>query len=673
MPTEPGLEQETDKQRRILIVDDEKDFVLSLIDVLGSYGYILEKAHHEKEAIERIKEFNAHVVLLDLRLGNGSGINLIPKFKEIRPNILPVIMTAYAATDTAIEALQEGAYDYLRKPLNPRDLLATLDRCFEKIDLENDKSAAEETLLKRNRELEEANARLRESEERYRLLVENMNDGLVIQDTEGRVTYVNDKFCEITGYDRDEFLGKPVTDFLDEENKKIYRDQMVQHVKGICKPYENAWMKKDCGLLPTLVSPQIIHDTHGDFMGSFAVVTDISERKNAEEQRRNMESQLQQAQKMEGIGTLAGGIAHDFNNSLQAIIGYTQMLIMDKEKGDSEHAKLTQIEKAAHRASGLTQQLLTFSRKVESQLRPVDLNQEIKQFEKLMERTIPKMIDIHLHLEDHLDIINADPSQIEQIFMNLAVNARDAMGEEGRLTIETKNVRLSENFCKTHIGAVPGPYVKLTFSDTGVGMAKEILERIFEPFFTTKELGKGTGLGLSMVYGLVKKHEGYITCYSEPGKGTSFKIYFPVVETIPNNEDKSLKALESSIPMGRNETVLLVDDEPLIRDLGEQILKKFGYHVLSVDSAESALDCCREKGKDISLIILDLIMPGMGGKRCIEELLRIDPDFKVVITSGYSADGNDNAALESGAKGFVKKPFNMNQMLRVVREVLDAG
>lgn len=658
--------------RRILIVDDEKDLVLSLTDILESYGYMVEKAYNESGATEIIKDFDAHVALLDIRLGNESGINLITSLKKICPGLLPVIMTAYAATDTAIEAIQEGAYDYLRKPLDPRSLLATLERCFEKLSLEKAKASAEEALLKRNQELEKINARLRESEQRYRLLIETMNDGLGMQDSDGLVTYVNDKFCRMTGFSRDEFIGKPLTDFLDKKGLDIYQDQMNRHLIGECKTYEIEFVKKDGRVLPTLISPQIIKNDAGAFMGSFIVISDISERKTAEKKSMEMETQLQQMQKMESIGILAGGIAHDFNNSLQAILGYSQMLILDRDRKDPDFLKLQQIENAAQRASELTQQLLAFSRKVESQFRPLDLNLEIRHVEKLLIRTIPRMIDIKLHLDPNLGVISADPSQVEQILMNLMINARDAMGEEGTLTIETENVTLSEEYCRFHLGSAPGHYILLTVSDTGHGIEKTELKRIFEPFFTTKEVGKGTGLGLSMVYGLVQKHGGYITCYSEPGLGTSFKIYFPIIEKIVGAGLKIPGDDRKEIPKCGDETILIVDDESLIRDLGKQILTKFGYRVLTADNAESALDIYQKNRGKISLIILDLIMPGMGGKRCLEELIRLFPHIKIVIASGYSADGNVIDVVKAGAKGFVKKPFDVNQLLYVVREVLDA-
>jgi PAS domain S-box-containing protein len=639
---------EEDVLRRILIVDDEEDFVLSLIDVLEPYGYMVEKAHNRREATDKIRDFDAHVALLDIRLGKESGIRLIYELREIAPNLLPIVMTAYAETDSVIEALQEGAYDYLRKPLNPHDLLATLERCFEKLRLEKEKSA---------------------SDERYRLLVETMNDGLGMQDRNGLFTFANNKLCEMTGYSRDELIGRSMTDILDAHNRKLYEEYTDKSLSEDSRAYELEILKRGGGALSVYVSPQVIKSPDGSLKGRFAVITDISERKEAEKRKREFESQLQQAQRMESIGTLAGGISHDFNNSLQAILGYTQMILMDTEDSDSKYPWLLQIEKAAQRSIELTQQLLAFSRKVDSRFRPVDLNQEVEQVEKLLQRTIPKMIDIKLDLDQNLSIISADPTQIEQILMNLAVNARDAMGEEGTIRIETKNITLDEEYCKDNLGVTPGDYVQLVLSDTGHGMDQGTVEKIFEPFFTTKELGKGTGLGLSMVYGLIKKHDGYITCHSEPGEGSSFEMFFPAKEgddqCIPSREETDTR------PSG-DEVILVIDDDPLVRDLAEEILVRFGYKVLTAIDGESGLNTYLDNKETVSLIILDLMMPGMGGRKCLEEIRKINSDVRVVVASGYSEDGHSDALVELGARSFIEKPFNIERLLSVVREVLDA-
>jgi len=395
---------------------------------------------------------------------------------------------------------------------------------------------------------------------------------------------------------------------------------------------------------------------------------EIAERKRAEEEREQIQAQFRQAQKMEAVGTLAGGIAHDFNNLLQAVQGYAQLLQMRQGKEEYGQKELGQIIRAAQRGADLTQQLLTFSRKAESELRPIDLNHKVENVRQLLERTIPKMIQMEFHLAEDLKIVNADPGQVEQVLMNLAVNAKDAMPEGGRLLVETVNVSLDEHYCAMHPEVHPGEYVQLTVSDSGHGMSRKTLEHIFEPFYTTKETGKGTGLGLATVYGIVKSHKGHITCYSERGEGTTFKVYFPA---ITSTDDIVRPQEELGVSPGGTETILLVDDEESLRILGSQILEEFGYTVLTAADGESALQIYQEGHEKIGLVILDLIMQGMGGKHCLAELLKINPEARIAIASGYSPDGPTRKILKNGAKGFVSKPYDIRQMLNVVRQVMD--
>ena len=400
-----------------------------------------------------------------------------------------------------------------------------------------------------------------------------------------------------------------------------------------------------------------------------ALQYNLKELEQREKERKKLQDQLLQSQKMEAIGTLAGGIAHDFNNSLQGILGYTQILIYEKIEGEPDLKLLKQIEKAAQRSSQLTKQLLTFSRKLVSQLRPIDLNQEVRQLEQLLERTIPKMISIETHLGSNLKIINGDPIQIEQMIMNLSINARDAMFDGGKLVIECRNTILDENYCMRYLDVLPGEFVWLRISDNGVGMDKQTLEHIFEPFFTTKRTGQGTGLGLAMVYGIVKNHGGHISCESEPGKGTTFNIYFPIIEETGLQYPDQNGEIEKS--MRGNETILLVDDEDSLRDLGQRMLTKFGYNVLTAQDGETAVRIYREKRTKISLVILDLIMPGIGGKKCLDLILKENPSARVIIASGYSVDISTRKELELRSKGLITKPFELKQMLTAVRNALD--
>ena len=513
--------------------------------------------------------------------------------------------------------------------------------------------------------IKEAEKRIRESEQRYRELFNSVSDLIYKQDLEGRFVSVNRAMTEIFGYEGEEFLGRKASEFMKPELRALFESEYLEglrkngHYKGV-----TAYFTKDGRKIYLEYRSQLIRPEKGEPFIS-GIARDVTERILAQREIKKLEKQVLQAQKMEAIGTLAGGVAHDFNNILQAIFGYTQILLLSKSSDDPDVQNLKEIERAAKRASELTQQLLAFSRKVKSELKPVNLNQEVVQVEKLLRRTIPKMIDIELHLADDLMVINADPAQLEQVMMNLCLNARDAMPEGGKIIIETENVMLDKEYCKQHLGSKVGSYVLLSLSDTGHGMDKETLEHIFEPFFTTKEVGKGTGLGLAMVYGIVKSHGGYITCYSEPGQGTTFKIYLPVIEEEPQ-EWVSAKPEDTELFKGKGQTVLLVDDEETLRDLGTRILEEFGYKTIVAPNGESALEIYQANRDRIDLVILDLIMPGMGGRQCLKKILEINPEANVIIASGYAVNGKTKEALEAGAKGFVSKPYEVRQFLKTV-------
>ena len=385
-----------------------------------------------------------------------------------------------------------------------------------------------------------------------------------------------------------------------------------------------------------------------------------------EEERENLRAQLLQAQKMEAIGTLAGGIAHDFNNLLTVVMGFSELLLAEKDEKHPEYDDLQKIFHAAKNGAELVQRLLMFSRKSEPKPVPMSLNKQIVQVEKLLRRTIPKMIDIHLDLSPDLPDINADPSQIEQVLMNLAVNARDAMPDKGNLTVKTEALTLDEEYCRLHVEANPGEYVLLEVSDTGHGMDKETVEHIFEPFFTTKEMGRGTGLGLAMVYGIVKQHNGHITVYSEVGKGTAFRVYLPAYRARREPEIE-----ESDImPAFGTEKFCWWMMNSSSGNWGLD-LTKHGYTVLQAENGRQALDLFKKERSRISLVILDLIMPEMSGTECLKELLKIDPQVNVLIASGFSAETSVKETIQMGAKGFVTKPFRVKEFLGDVRRILD--
>jgi two-component system, cell cycle sensor histidine kinase and response regulator CckA len=382
---------------------------------------------------------------------------------------------------------------------------------------------------------------------------------------------------------------------------------------------------------------------------------------------KTLEDQVLRSQKMEALGTLGGGIAHDVNNLLQIILGQADMLVQRGGMNEKSLKSLQAIRRATQNGAQLVKRILTFSRKAEAQMRPIDLSEEVRRVEELLRRTIPKMIAIEMSLEDDLWKIDADTSQLEQILLNLAVNAKDAMPEGGRLVFETRNAKISKEYCALHPEFSAGRYVMLAVSDTGQGMERAVSDRIFEPFFTTKQPGEGTGLGLSTVFGIVKSHGGHTHCYSEPDVGTTFTIYFPVAEM-----DLPTEAVDSGeIPAGGTETILLVDDEEAVRTLGAEMLELAGYSVLAAANGREALKVYGGKKEEISLVILDLVMPEMSGRMCLEKLLRMDPDARILIASGYSSNGPTQDALASGATGFISKPFDLKQILLAVRKSLD--
>ncbi len=509
---------------------------------------------------------------------------------------------------------------------------------------------------------------LQRSNDLLRAIIEAAPTAIIGLDLDGNVRTVWNPAAEkMLGWSADEAMGRPLPSVPVESQEEFrgFRERIRsgKTLDGV----EVRRQKRDGTPIDYSIYASPLHDTEGRITGNICVLVDITERKQAEQEKEKLQAQLLQAQKMEAIGTLAGGIAHDFNNLLQVVLGYSDILLFDKKPSDPDYERLHAIRQAGRHGSELANRILAFSRRLEPNAHPVNLNNEIRRVQKMLERTVPKMIRIEILLADNLMTVNADPGQMEQILLNLAVNAQHAMPDGGRLTIETANVTLDEDYSRTHLDAEPGKYVLLTVSDTGHGMDKEVVEHIFEPFYMTKGPGEGTGLGLAMVFGIVKSHKGHISCYSEPGSGTTFRIYLPAIV----QEIEQDVPVTQQMPAFGTETILLVDDEKSIRKLGEQMLRMAGYRVLTATNGREALEVYRSNQAKIALVLLDLMMPEMGGKQCLEELLKINPRVKVVIASGYSPNGPTKEALTSGAKGFVNKPYDIRQVLEVVRAVLD--
>jgi len=411
------------------------------------------------------------------------------------------------------------------------------------------------------------------------------------------------------------------------------------------------------------VTPQI---QDGEVQNILGIARDITDRKRAEEEMAALQEQLRQSQKMEAIGRLSGGIAHDFNNLLTVIKGYSQLSLMELKEDDPLRKNIEEIHTSSDRAADLTRQLLAFSRRQILEMKVLDLNFIIREADKMLLRIIGEDIELVTLLAGDLGRVKTDRGQIEQVMMNLAVNARDAMPNGGLLIIETANVILGDEYARTHIDVKPGEYVMLSVNDTGYGMTPEVRERVFEPFFTTKE--KGTGLGLSTVYGIVKQSGGNISIHSEPGNGTTFKIYLPRVDE-PLEELSESPRIEG-IPRG-NETILIVEDDEAVLKLAVRVLEKQGYTVLEANQEYEAFNFCKEPKKPIHLILTDVVMPGMNGRQLIESLKEVRQDFKVLYMSGYT----DNAIVHHGVLemgvDFIRKPFTFEGLAKKVREVLD--
>ncbi len=394
------------------------------------------------------------------------------------------------------------------------------------------------------------------------------------------------------------------------------------------------------------------------------------ERKKTEEALKKSEAQLLQAQKMEAIGNLAGGVAHDFNNLLQAIIGYAEMLLDQFTSGDPRCEDLKEIQNAAFQAASLTRQLLAFSRRQPLQPKTLNLNEVVTNIEKMLRRLIGEDITLVAALAPELENVTIDPGQIEQVIMNLAVNARDVMPEGGRLTIKTENVCLDEEYCKVFPYARPGEFVSLLIEDSGAGMDEETIEHIFEPFFTTKGPGEGTGLGLSVVYGIVKQHEGWINVHSEPGQGTAFSIYLPTSSVITQGEVKDVIVMELE---GKGERILLVEDEDVVREVATRTLDEKGYVVITSKNSQEALDIFeREKG-DFHLVLSDVVLPDRSGIQLVEQLLSRKPELQVILSSGYTDHKLQWPIIQKRGFRFIQKPYKRGILLQAVREALESG
>ncbi len=534
--------------------------------------------------------------------------------------------------------------------------------------LRRSKAELEKTVVERTKELTCANEQLRQqvaerekAEERLKILFESAPDGYYLSDLMGRFVDGNRAAEEMTGYKREELIGKSFLDLniLSPDQISKAASLLAQNTEGNpTGPDEFTLNRKDGTQVVAEISTDPIEiDGQTLILG---IARDVT-------QKKRLEQHLLQAQKMESIGTLAGGIAHDFNNLLGGILGYASLMKTKISPDDQVFGYADTIERSATRAAELTAQLLAFARGGKYETKVINLNTVVSETLEIISRTFDRSIEINTHLHEPLPTIAADAAQMQQVLMNLCVNARDAIPDRGKIIIETNVEALTEEYVQTHVEARAGSHVSLSVTDTGIGMDRQTMERIFEPFFTTKTEGGGTGLGLSMVYGVIKNHGGHVQVYSEPGEGSTFKVYLPV-----NGKGVTRELPKFETTSNGSELILVVDDEEAMRSLARDMLESYGYRVRAAGDGEEAIRIYAEHGDQIGLVIVDMIMPKMGGRETFLELKRLNPHIKVLLSTGYSQNGKAQEILDSGVMGFIQKPYQVATLLAKVRSVLDA-
>ena len=704
------------KGRVILVVEDSPTQAERLRSVLEEHGMRVETARNGREGMERVLSIRPDLIISDVVMPEMDGFAFCQAVKttESTKKIPFVLLTGQRTPMDIVRGLEKGADNFIAKPFEDEHLMARVKRIFDnlahrekgglemevavrvggrEIVVNADKQqmiellfSTSEELSESNKQLEEARLRLEEQahdlertvEERTRELqgeqhlkaavLDSVDSGIVACDADGVLTLFNRAAVAFHGLpqealpaDRwpdhyDLYLADGETPMTPTEVPllRALQGEVVDNVVMMIKP-------KGRPLRKVLATGRTMIDAQGRILGAVVAMHDVTDRER-------LQAQLLQSQKMEAVGQLAGGVAHDFNNLLSVILGYSGLLLKGLEPGQPVHTRVDQIRQAAERGAALTRQLLAFSRKQILQPRVLDLNSVVVETETLLRRLIGEDVQMEIVLGDGLGRIRADPGQMEQVIMNLAVNARDAMPHGGTLTIETADVELDEEYARRHVEVQPGRYVVLRSIDTGTGMDPETLSRIFEPFFTTKGEGKGTGLGLSTVFGIVKQSGGHVSVQSQPGKGSTFSVYLPRIEA---EKDVAPVGHASRLPLPvGTETVLLVEDADPLRELVGEILEGQGYTVLRGVNADDGLDAARAHQGPIHLLLTDVIMPGMNGTELAAAFLPLRPDMKVLYMSGYTSGAVETEGLDEESVGFLQKPFTAETLLRKVREVL---
>lgn len=640
----------------ILVVEDDPAHSEVVLRALSAHGgFNLRFVASLADAQRAIAEKRPALILADLNLADGKAFELL-SFPNEQPGLPVLVMTSHGDEQTAVRAMRAGALDYLVKsPEAFAGLPHAIERALREWHLIESRRAAE--------------AALRESEERFRVFFESSPDACKFVTSEGIFIDINRAAEEMFGYQREEVIGKtvPQLGLFHEQSLPSARTMVSDCLEGApCPPVELTVVHRSGR--EVVVEARTVAVRFRDGLGLLTALRDVSARKQAELAQRRLEEQLRQASKMEAVGRLAGGVAHDFNNLLTGIRGFTDILISGFAEGDPAHGDLLEIQRATQRAATLTGQLLAFSRKQVVEPVVVDLNQLLSGAMGIVERLIGEEVRVVFRPGANLHAVRIDPSGMEQVLINLAVNARDAMPRGGQLVIETSEFEVDAEMCRNHLDARPGRHLLLSVKDTGVGMPEGVLSRLFEPFFTTKGPGRGTGLGLSIIYGIVQQGGGFVLVESDVGRGSAFHIYLPAVLDKPAAQ---VPPAERELPKG-SETILLVEDEVLVRTLVSKFLHSQGYRVLSAARGSDAIQLAAEHGGRIDLLLSDVILPNMNGRQVYERLLQSMPTLRVLFMSGYTENIiAPHGVLEEGFY-FVQKPFSLKELAGRVREALDS-
>jgi PAS domain S-box-containing protein len=637
---------------RILIVDDEPHICDSLKLLLQRQGYDITTANSGKEAVQLLAELGFDLLLLDMVIPDMNGYQILDYVNGCQYDLLTIVITGNASIESAVTALRKGAYDYLKKPFEYEELLKRVGNA-----LQHKKLAVEKKII---------NGKLVRSEERYQYLVQNSPDLIYILDADGRFTFANITVQRVLGFAPDYLQDKPFAAIVHEDDapragccitaQQGQRTETVHmQLKFRLNESSDRFKLFEIEHTPIELTPP---DAPDKVFGTYGVARDITYRKQ-------LEDQLHHAKKMEAIGTLAGGIAHDFNNILMGIMGYTSLILAELDAAAPYYAKLQSIEQHVRSGANLTRQLLGFARGGKYDVRPVNINDVLEKTSQMFGRT-KKEISIRSTYEPALWTVEVDTGQIEQVLLNLYVNAWHAMPEGGCLFVATENIVVAESLAE-QFSLPRGDYVRITVRDTGIGMDEETRQRVFEPFFTTKGSELGTGLGLASAYGIIKNHSGNISVASQKGQGTTFTIFLPAT-TKPVAQEET----PAGVILPGTETVLLVDDEQTMIDVSIEILEALGYTAMAALSGREALLTYAGNNGSIDIVIADLIMPEMGGGELCQQIRALNPRAKILISSGYSIEGDAAKALRQHCNGFIQKPFAIRDLSHKLREILDA-